>query len=383
MRLGLVIYDSLETISGGYLYDRRLVDYLRRQGQQVEIFSLPWRNYLSHLGDNFSPGVYRRLQQARVDILLQDELNHPSLFWLNQRLKAGHSAAPAQGSPPGSSLHILPRPLADIPFISLVHHLRCSENHPRWLKRFYQTVERRYLASVDGFIFNSQTTRKEVQSLVGDGQPFIVAHPAGDKFTPEITEMEIIARARDDGALRLIFVGNLIPRKGLHSLLKALSQASRDAFALTVVGRSDLDPAYSRQIQRLVIRYDLASQVRFLGQQTDAELALLLRSQHLMVVPSSYEGFGIVYLEGMGFGLPAIGSTTGGAVEVISQGINGFLVDPDDPARLSSLLTSLHQDRQRLAEMSLAARQRYLAHPTWEQTGAQIYAFLKTLGNRT
>ncbi len=140
MRLGLVIYDSLETISGGYLYDRRLVDYLRRQGQQVEIFSLPWRNYLRHVGDNFSPGVYRRLQQARVDILLHDELNHPSLFWLNRRLKASHPASPAQGSPPGSSLHILPRPLADIPFISLVHHLRSSENHPRWLKRFYQTV---------------------------------------------------------------------------------------------------------------------------------------------------------------------------------------------------------------------------------------------------
>lgn len=383
MRLGLVIYDTLETISGGYLYDRKLVDYLRQQGKQVEIISLPWRNYLRHLGDNLSPSVNRRLRQAQVDVLLQDELNHPSLFWLNRRLKATHSAATTQGSPPGASLHAVLRPIANVPFISIVHHLRSSENHPRWLKRFYQIVERRYLASVDGFIFNSQTTRKEVQALVGDRQPFIVALPAGDKFTPEITEREIIARAWGEGALRLIFVGNLIPRKGLHILLTALSQAPPDAISLTIVGKSDLDPGYTAHIRHLVTRHNLAAQVQFLGQQTDAELAALLRSQHLMVMPSSYEGFGIVYLEGMGFGLPAIGSTAGGAAEVISHGVNGFLVNPDDPTHLSRLLIGLHQDRQRLAEMSLAARQRYLAHPTWEQTGVQIYAFLKTLVEKT
>ncbi len=52
MRLGLVIYGNLETISGGYLYDRKLVEHLERQGDQVEIISLPWRNYARHLGDN-------------------------------------------------------------------------------------------------------------------------------------------------------------------------------------------------------------------------------------------------------------------------------------------------------------------------------------------
>jgi len=54
MNVGLLIYGRLDLISGGYLYDRLLVDHLRKRGARVEILSLPWRNYLRHLTDNFS-----------------------------------------------------------------------------------------------------------------------------------------------------------------------------------------------------------------------------------------------------------------------------------------------------------------------------------------
>ena len=53
LKIGLIIYGSIDTLSGGYLYDRMLVDYLRAQGDTVEIISLPWRNYAAHLTDNF------------------------------------------------------------------------------------------------------------------------------------------------------------------------------------------------------------------------------------------------------------------------------------------------------------------------------------------
>ena len=50
MRIGLIIYGSLDTLTGGYLYDRLLVEHLRRQGDHVDIISLPWRTYGRHLG---------------------------------------------------------------------------------------------------------------------------------------------------------------------------------------------------------------------------------------------------------------------------------------------------------------------------------------------
>ena len=178
MRIGLVIYGSLETISGGYIYDRKLVEFLRLHGDQVEIISLPWRDYPRHLLDNLSGSLARRLQNFQVDVLLQDELNHPSLFSTNQRM------------------------VRSCPVVSIVHHLRSSEARADWQNHFYRLFEQSYLRSVDGFIFNSCTTQRAVQSLVGDGYPSVVAYPAGDRLSSGITEDEIILRSIQPGPLR-------------------------------------------------------------------------------------------------------------------------------------------------------------------------------------
>ena len=102
MHIGLIIYGSLDTLTGGYLYDRLLVEHLRRQGDQVDIISLPWRTYGRHLGDNFSRNLYGRLRHAPFDALLQDELNHPSLFWLNQRLRRSCALPHRHHRPPAA-----------------------------------------------------------------------------------------------------------------------------------------------------------------------------------------------------------------------------------------------------------------------------------------
>jgi hypothetical protein len=148
MRIGFIIYGTLDTLSGGYLYDRRLVDYLRSQGDTVEITSLPWRNYASHLIDNF-----RFKLPKNLDILIQDELNHPSLIFAN-RVKHPY------------------------PIVSLVHHLRCSELRPTWQNAFYRLVEKRYLESVDGFIFNSETTKNAVHEVTAHEKPIYGWVPA-------------------------------------------------------------------------------------------------------------------------------------------------------------------------------------------------------------
>src|SRR5512139_3888486 len=104
MHIGLIIYGSLDTLSGGYLYDRKLVEYLRSQRDTVEIISLPWRSYGAHLTDNLwfrLPG-HGANRSKKFDILIQDELNHPSLLFANRRRHP-------------------------YPVISLVHHLRSSE----------------------------------------------------------------------------------------------------------------------------------------------------------------------------------------------------------------------------------------------------------------
>jgi glycosyltransferase involved in cell wall biosynthesis len=344
MNLGLIIYGSLEALSGGYLYDRKLVEHLRSQGDIVEIISLPWRNYTAHLLDN----LHVRLPK-HLDIIIQDELNHPSLILANR------------------SRH-------PYPIISLVHHLRCSELRPTWQNAIYRIAESVYLRSVDGFIFNSNTTKKVVQSLVETDKPAIVAYPPTDRFGDQVSEHAIVERARS-ADLRILFLGTLIPRKGLHTLLQALSRQP-STLRVDVVGSLTSDPEYAARMQRFVREIGLSSQVTFHSSLDKEPVIEKLKAAHVLVVPSSYEGYGIVYLEGMGFGLPAIGTTSGAAHEIITDGVDGFLIEPEDSQGLGNKLRTLNEQRDVLIRMSLAARARFLRQPKWEDTASRIREFL-------
>jgi glycosyltransferase involved in cell wall biosynthesis len=343
MKIGLVIYGSLATLSGGYLYDRKLVEYLRAQGDMVDIISLPWRNYASHLTDNLRFRLPRDL-----DLIIEDELNHPSLLFANR----------------------VPHPC---PVISLVHHLRCSEFRPKWQNDLYRIVEKKYLQSVDGFIFNSKTTQGVVQDLIGNDKPSVVAYPPTDRFWDKaISEEEIRERATESD-LRILFVGNVIYRKGLHTLLNAV-KSLKPMVRVDVVGGLTAEPKYSQAMQEKVA--GLKSKIFFHGALDHEPLIEMYRRAHLMAVPSSYEGFGIVYLEGMGFGLPAIGTTAGAAGEIITDGKDGYLIEPDDDVTLARILDELANDRELLAKLSVNALKRYKSQPRWEETAGGIQEFL-------
>lgn len=357
MHIGLVIYGSLDTLSGGYLYDRKLVSFLQQAGHEVEIVSLPWRSYLRHLTDNLSQTVWQRLTETRFDLLLQDELNHPSLAWLNQRLQR-HGA---------------------YPIISIVHHLRSSEAHARALLPLYRTVEKQYLQTVDGFIFNSETTRETVQALVPAHKPSIIAYPAADHRQPPSSETiakKLAQRAMAQGPLQILFVGNVIARKGLHHLLTALVNVPRPLWHLHVVGSLMTDVIYVGRIHHLIDDLNLTDAVTLHGALDDERLHHLYRQSDLFAAPG-YEGFGIVYLEAMSFGLPVLASTAGAAHEIVSHAQTGFLTSPTDIATLTAQLTHCCQDRQLVTTMGAAARQRYEAHPTWQQTFHPLLPWLE------
>jgi hypothetical protein len=205
MRIGLLIYGSLNTQSGGYLYDRKLVDYLLQQGDQVEVISLAPRNYVHHLTDNFSTSLIQCLKSLQLDILLQDELNHPSLFMLNRRL----------------------RKVVKFPFVSIVHHLRSSETFPAWQSLLYRWVERNYLASLDGFVFNSRATRQRVEAITGGNMPAIVAFPGGDRLDPTYTGRSNSRPGRSTGSPAACFSWKPDPTQEPAYPLASPDQASK------------------------------------------------------------------------------------------------------------------------------------------------------------
>lgn len=357
MRVGLIIYGSLETLTGGYLYDRILVEHLRGHGDEVEVISLPRRSYARQLSDNFSRALCQRLCQSQFDVLLQDELCHPSLFRLNQRLKKRVS----------------------YPLITIVHLLRSSESRPAWRNAFYRRVEREYLLGVDGIICNSQTTRAAVKELAGREQPAIVAYPAGDHLSASITPEQIEARARKNGPLRLLFVANVLPGKGLHVLIEALAQLPPESWHLTIVGSLTMSPEYVRSVRRQIAQRRLDSHVEMTGTIPNAEVATCLARSDVLAGPSFYEAFGIASLEALGSGLPVIATSAGATHEIITHGREGFLVAPGDVASVAKYVRELSGNRERLREMSRAAYERYASHPTWAESVSHIREFMHTL----
>jgi len=360
MHIGLVIYGNLDILSGGYLYDRKLVEYLKSQGDEVAVVGVPWRGYARNLLQNWSGSLKRQIVDFPADVWLQDELVHPSLFALNQRMKRSLKA----------------------PVVSIVHHLRTSESeHSAAALPFYRHVERAYLRSADDFVYNSHTTRKVVETMLGGETRGVVATPGGNRLAG-LTLAGVEKRCQMPGPLRLVFVGSLIPRKGLHTLVEGLSLLREENWVLDVVGRQDIDPDYTKDVKTQIRKYGMENRIRLHGSLPDAKLQQVLSRAQVFIVVSSYEGYGIVYLEGMNFGLPVIASTGGGAHEIVQDGKTGRLVKPGDVAGIAAAVQEYCRDRKLMRAHSLKARDAFNAFPTWQQSGKTIRDFLVEISAR-
>ena len=354
MHIALIIYGRLDNLTGGWLYDRLLVENLQARGHTVDVIALEQRGYVRNLADNFSRRIYRRLVAENYHVLLQDGLVHPSLARLNRVIKRTHSFAP----------------------VAIVHQVLGRHPLPRIRQMFYRAVEQRYFKSVDGFIFNSDTTRANVEDLVGRQNTAVVASPGGDRLGCLSDETDIDARAGQQGPLQLISVCNLTPNKGVLPVIEALSRLPSEIWRLELVGSLTMDRIYVSRITSLIARLGLEDRIEMPGPLDGDKLAEKLRAGHVFVLPFSYEGFGIACLEAMAWGLPVVGSSRGALKEYIQDGINGVLIPPGDIEALTRQVRKLHDDRKRLAAYGRQAFKTFQSRPTWQDCFQNINTFL-------
>jgi glycosyltransferase involved in cell wall biosynthesis len=346
MRIGLVIYGRLDTLTGGYLYDRFLVEALRERGHRVEVISLDLKSYPARLLDNFSRRPAGRLTGRNWDLMLQDALCHPSLIRLNHRVRRGRRPA----------------------IVAIVHQVLCRQPRPRLVNRVYGWAEKTYYRSVDGALFASRFTRDAARAFVRADAPLRVVPPAGDRLGCIPSVRAVFERSRQAGPLKLLFVGNLSPVKGLDRLLECLARLPPNVWHLAVAGSLTMDRKHARRIQELIARFGLGSQVSLMGAVNGEPLRALYLGAHLFAMPFAHEGFGIAALEAMAFGLPVIGSAEGGVREFVRHAHNGFLAAARDDEAVIRHIALLHHNRDLLAAMSQAALQTLSERPGWERT---------------
>lgn len=279
MKIGLLIYGDINQKTGGYLYDRKLINQIETEGQEVEIISILKKNYLRNIEDNFRDLLSEKLLNSKFDVLLQDELCHPSLFHLNEILAEE----------------------TDYPLIFIVHNLSYLTERKVWKSKMHKYFEKIYLQTLDGFVFNSKQTKNSVERIIGDTSN-VVATPGRDHINTKYPKHSV----REGNELRILFAGNILPNKVLDMLIKTIEK--NKGTSLTIAGNENMNIEYTDEIKKLIDNLSLNHRVEMNGLCGQEELRELYHVCDLLVVPSYYEGYGIVFNEAMGHGLPIIAS---------------------------------------------------------------------------
>lgn len=334
MKIGLMVHEPLKAQSGGYLYDAKIVEHLKNSGNEVFVYTHPF-DAVEVIKDN-------------VEALIEDELCHENLVGFNLHLKK----------------------ISSIPRIALVHHLKYLE--PVFQREKEREREREFLRTCDAVIANSNDTSEKVGEL-GVELPTVVAYPGCDLIAPGSD----FRRESPDTLLNLLFVGVLIPRKGVHILLDALRDLRHYPWKLRIVGDETLDARYVELLREKSLK--LGNRVQFLGRVSSQQLSQIYVDSDLFILPSYFEGYGIVVAEAVFYLLPVIASRVGGIPEIIHDGEEGILVPPGNTSALKQRLKSLLEHPEYLRPFIQACGLRRSSLPIWDEAGKVVENFLMRL----
>lgn len=344
-RLTFIVAGDPAQRTGGYLYDAHIVAQLRHGGWQVEVIGLAGR-----FPD--ADEVARDTLRAALSSLPDD-----SLVVIDGLALGG---LPETVAPHAQRLRL----------IALVHHPladECGLETDR-VKRF-ERQETAALQSMRGVITTSRFTARRVAGMGIDTARIAAVEPG---VAPQPLA------AADHTPPRLLCVATLTPRKGHDLLVEALARVADLDWQCDFVGSASRDPDHAARVSALIRTHGLANRIHVRGECSDAGLHAAYAAADLFVLPSYYEGYGMVISEALAAGLPVLTTTGGALVETLPPG-TGLAVPPGDSEALAQALRRLlanPAERLALRDGARAARVRLA---DWTQAGATFATALERL----
>lgn len=198
---------------------------------------------------------------------------------------------------------------------------------------------------------NLCTSAAMVGELQGRGIRHVALWQRGvdtELFRPERRSDAVRAElsgGRTDGPL-LLYVGRLAPEKEIERIRPVLEALPGSTLALVGDG-----PARAR-----LERHFAGTAARFVGYRHDEALAAAFASADALILPSRTETLGLVLLEAMAAGCPAVAASAGGIPDVVADGATGCLFDPDDPTGAVDAVRRLLESPEQHAALGVAAR---------------------------
>lgn len=194
---------------------------------------------------------------------------------------------------------------------------------------------------------------------------------APDRITilPNGVDTNLFRPAAIEREPMLLFVGSLIERKGVATLIKAMHAVSPyfPEHRLVLAGDGPQQP----MLENLARELGEAERVVFLGAQSQPQVADLMRRARIFVLASVEEGLGVVLLEALASGTPCVASNVGGIPDIVTPSV-GVLVPPADVTALAAAIRQLLADPQQIEAMRQSARQRALERFSWSSIAERL-----------
>ena len=336
---------ELTAPTGGFVYDRRIVAGLRALG---------WRTEVLDLGEGFPFPSAETRASARARL----------------------AALPTE--PPividGLALGALPEVAKQLcaQLIALVHHpLALESGLSSRDAAGLRASEAESLACARRVIVTSPSTARLIVSDYDvPAERVTIVRPGNDRA--------LAARVYAQGAIELLAVGAVVPRKGYDVLLAAVAMLLDLPWRLTIVGDLGRDAATTARLYSDIERFDLAHRVLVTGAIPAERLEVLYASADIFVLASRFEGYGMAFAEAIAHGLPVIGTTAGAIPETAPAGAS-LLTPPDDIPALAIAVRRLIEDSAERCRLARAARAAAAALPTWERAAELFSQAIETV----
>lgn len=338
MTLGFVVPGRLDQLTGGYLYDRHVVDGLRASGMAVDVVELR----------GTYPDADVATRRAAADALAMQPDGRTVVI----------DGLALPGLVDSLSAHA-----ARLRLVGFIHHPLSLETglSPSQVNH-YAALEADMWPQLKGVICPSEHTAGAVRaSGLPAGRVAVVPpgthKPAGlHKRGPA-----------DDGALQLLSVGTITPRKGHVLLVDALAGLRDLSWQLICLGSLARDPAAAAQLRDRIADHGLQDRVTLLGEQPPERLAQAYQQAQVFVLPSYHEGYGMVFAEALAHGLPVVSTTAGAIVDTVPATASR-LVPPGDVTALRDALRQVMTDAPLRAQLTKAAQVAADTLPDWADT---------------
>lgn len=335
--LTFVFPGHLDTPTGGYHYDRRLIHELRQRGLSVNTLSLSAQ--FPFPDADALKDAHQALEQVPDGaVAIFDGLAYGTL----DDLAEAHAKR--------------------LRIIALCHHPLALESglDPAQQQRF-QASEQRALQAARAVLVTSDHTRQIlIKQFAVPAERLVVARPGTDPatFSPCNGNPPV-----------LLTVASLTRRKAHDLLINALAPLTDLPWQARFVGGQDFDPIWSDQLQHQVNRLQLQTRIHFTGAVENLEAEF--HNTDLFVLPSRYEGYGMVFAEALAAGLPVIAARAGAVPDVVPE-TAGVLVPPDDTDALTTALRRLLTDDDLRRKLQAGAQAAAKHLPTWADTAQRV-----------